>query len=210
MLLNKHNLSIANLAPKEGSKSYNERYNMHVIRVDKAGTAVTNGHYAVMVSLPTTAKDADFPAAIPGFTPAKGKTEPFLLHLDDAVRIRKAIPKKPGIPILQHACVGVDAAGQVALAVTDLASSQVFTAYKPEGRFPKLESGVPTDEPLLTICLSADYLQKLAKAAMDFNAGDTRDMVKLKLYGATKVATMETTNGEGQKFFAMLMPVSDY
>ena len=179
MLLNKHNLAIANLASKDQS-----RYPLTAIQVTQKRTVVTNGHYAVMVTLPDMA-DIDFPR-IPNFTPANGETPDFLLCREDALAIAKVMPSKERISILNNAQVGTAInAGfgeSRAIASTDLETQNVRSIEHLDGTFPNIEQCYPSKgKKSLTIGLSAEYLYKLAKSALDTCSGGRRKSVVIKL-----------------------------
>jgi hypothetical protein len=199
MLLNKHNLQIAELASKDPS-----RFTLDVLSVTKERTAVTNGHYLVTVTLPGMA-DADFPA-IEGFTPSNGATPEFLLNRETALEVAKAIPNKITIPVLRHASVGVSD-DAVSLAVTNIDSPKVFRSRKEEGQFPNIDVVIPdSKDTTLTIAFSAEYLMKLCKSALAV-CDDRNATIKLEFRDPAHAVKMTAHNSDtGQDWMAVLMP----
>jgi hypothetical protein len=200
MLLNKQNLSVADLAPKEGS-----RYTLSAVHVSEHGTTVTNGHYLVNVSLPTEAKESNYPS-VDGFKPAEN-VEPFLLAANAAKSIAKSLPTKDRIPILNYARVGEPGENTLNIVTTDLEhQTQVFKPKKVTGQFPAWEKVLPTTEPAFKIALNADYLKMLCSHLLQFG-GDGECML-LSFQSPDKGVLMETRNKEtGQKWTALLMPM---
>lgn len=202
MLINKHNLKVAEFASKEES-----RYMLKAIQISEDGTTATNGHYMVNVSLPK-AEAKNFPQ-IEGFEPL-AQAESMLLDRDTALKIEKAMPKNENIPVLNHANVGKPGETTLNLAVTDLDSTQIFKPRKITGQFPNWKAVLPTGEPVVEIAFSADYLMQLARAAAAFTSLECNGgaMVRLRLYGSDKAALFETVNTDTeQKWTGVLMPV---
>src|SRR5271167_1770826 len=94
ILVNKHNLALADFAAKEES-----RYTLHGIQITTEETVVTDGHVLARVTLPAV-ETKNFPI-IEGFTP-NGFTG-CLLPTEACKEIEKALPKKTKIPILANA-----------------------------------------------------------------------------------------------------------
>ena len=203
MLLNKHNLAIADLASKDES-----RYTLTAIRVTPKWTATTNGHYLVTVTLPKL-KDSQFPR-IDGFNPTNGTTPPFLLHRDDALAIGKSIPRKQSIPVLETAAIGATADGKIQVAVTDLDSPKLTVPRKMDGQFPNIDAVIPNGEKrTLRIGLDAAYLAKLAKSALATCDNGRRHEVTIccDFIDAQSAVKMTATNPETeQEWMAVLMP----
>ena len=200
MLLNKHNLSIAALASKDES-----RYTLQAIHVNQDRTAVTDGHIAVMVTLP---KDEGFPC-VPGFTATNGSAEPFIMDAASALAVCKSIPRRTHIPILKHACVGTNSDGKLSVLVNDLETPQVFQPRVIEGNYPNIELVIPdSSKTTLTIGVDAQLLMKLAKSALEFGDDGRHDVtMKLEFIDANHAIKATVSNAEtGQDWLGVLMP----
>lgn len=169
-MLNKANFIVTEFASKEES-----RYTLQAIQVRPEATVATNGHYLAWVS--TDGQDpANFPV-IEGFPGGDKYWKPFLLDVESAKQIAKALPKKTTIPVLQYAAVHVNGVTvespdgtktqdqdkgiqSVSLAVTDLERPQVFRPRVPEGTFPNFQAVIPDWEKdvAFEITVDARYL----------------------------------------------------
>lgn len=199
LLLNKHNLAVAEFASTEAS-----RYTFKAIHVDEKRTAATNGHYLCTVTVPEV-KPENFPK-VKGFEP--NGFSPTLLLLDTVKAAAKALPKKVAdIPELNHVAVSVDAEGAVQVAATDLDTGSVIQQKKLAGQFPDSTKVLnPTGDPVLAIGFNAAYLAKVAKAAAAFTDSHN-SFVELRFYGPDKAMIFEATNsGTGQVMRGALMP----
>lgn len=210
ILINKHNLAVGQFAAKNES-----RYSMHAIQVSEQGTCATDGACLVKVSAPNQ-KASEFPL-IDGVERQENIT-PFLLPLDAAQKIAKAMPQNERIPVLNTALVAASPVhGEnpkpATIAVTDLDTPQVFKPRCLNGQFPNVDDVIPKDEPAFEIVLPAHYLAKLAKAAGDFSdlrgTGENSDeYLLLQMWDRSKAVVIRTRNTETeQDWFAMLMPV---
>ena len=109
-MLNRHNLTIAELCPKDGG-----RFTLNGILVappkdgKKGYTCVTDGACLVIVEKPDfTAADYPEPQGKDGAPPAyklRDQNERFILPADSALGAAKAIPSRSPIPILKTAVV---------------------------------------------------------------------------------------------------------
>lgn len=120
-------------------------YSLEGIKVESDGSTVATDGHALMKWTPTSHADtAEFPT-VDGCDPtSKGDLEPFILPADVARAILKTDPirKRQSLPILENVALDVaetNANGCAVLAVTDLASPQVFRPMKLEGNFPRYE-----------------------------------------------------------------------
>jgi DNA polymerase III sliding clamp (beta) subunit (PCNA family) len=192
MLLNKHNLAIAELAEKTSSRSFATG-----ILVSKDGTVVTNGQYLVKVSLPN--QDQQFPQ-VARFTEAADVGD-FILLAADAKEIAKALPKKTKIPVLSCAKIGEGNA----IAVTDLDTSRVFQPKAIEARFPDYQRVMPTEAPAMRMVFDAGYMEKLCKS---YSAcGTAGAVIALDIFGPDRAMRLSGTCEEtGQQWTALLMP----
>jgi len=198
VLLNKHNLAVAEFASKEES-----RYTLQAIQVTQDETVATNGHYIVRVDTPKA--DVNHFPTVAGTVPTV-EAESFLLARQGALDMIKVLPKKQTIPILNHAKVGVDAEGNVQAITTDLETHRPVTIRKVTGQYPNWKALWPKKAPTVTVGVSAAYLAQLAKVAatyseqscyMEISIWDAQSMIRLDAYDSN-------TN---QHFTALLMPM---
>lgn len=137
--VNRHNLSIANLADK-GDRS---RFTLSAIHVTPEYTEVTDGHVLMRVANPDLTSDS-FPVA-PGLNAAEGNA---ILSRENALDLIKALPSKNRIPILATAALcsngTVDADGKPTryMVVTDL-ENVVKKAVETKGNFPDTDRVIP-------------------------------------------------------------------
>jgi DNA polymerase III sliding clamp (beta) subunit (PCNA family) len=203
-LLNKLNFLVAPFASKEDS-----RYTLKAVHVTPEYTEATDGHRLVRI---TTPKDSasEFPR-VPGFTP-NGSPKSFLLPVDAAKTIQKAVPKTH-IPVVNHAAItGTgDENKPVAIAVTDLDNPQVFQPRPVTGQYPNTDIVIPKDDAaaVFQFTVRADYLAELCKAIQDF-AGDGKyrpGIATLTFYGPSKAVRLDARNeNTDQNLIAILMP----
>lgn len=201
VLLNKHNLEIAKLAPNQES-----RYTLNAIKVTADETATTNGHYLIRVTLPKS-KDTD----LANYPNVAGDVESvecdgMLIPSKAAVEILKALPKERSMTILNHAKVGKDAEGNVRAMITDLATHRPMCHKAMVGQFPNIEAVMPLAEPTLRIGVSADYLSKLLAVAATYQ--ERSSFVELSFWDANKAMRIDAKDDvTGQHFVAILMPM---
>ena len=203
MLVNKHNLQIADLCDKRES-----RYTVDAIHVTDQYSEVTNGHYLVRVSTSKLCTDADFPA-VNGFVPANGEATDTLLSREVAQEVCKAIPSKSTIAVLKHAAIATHEK-QVSIAVTDLETPKVFHLEALDGHYPNIDSVIPKEGfAKLTFGVDARYLMMLAKSAIA-HAGHGKvktAVIKIEVKAANSALKLSCANSEGQTWVAVLMPV---
>jgi len=195
VLLNKHNLAVAEFASKKES-----RYTLQAIQVTQDETVATNGDYLVRVDTPKV--DIDHFPTVVGTVPTV-EAESFLLARQGALDMIKVLPKKTTIPILNHAKVGVDAEGNVQAITTDLETHRPVTIRKVTGQYPNWKALWPKKAPTVTVGVNAAYLAQLAKVAatyagscyMEISIWDAQSAIRLDAYDSS-------TN---QHFTALLM-----
>ncbi len=200
MLINKHNLAVAEFAAEKSRYSNGTE----AMLVSEQGTCATNGHYLVRVTLPNDDDDEKFPE-VPGFVPAK-TVKSWLMPVETARMLKKALltSKKACMP---NACIGNVTEDTVSIvAAADQSNFQAFQVHPAEGKFPNVDNAIPKENPVLEIRLNAGYLAKLAKAAEEFIKGTERRDVTLRFYGPNNVVEMKAKNEEtGQEWYALLM-----
>jgi DNA polymerase III sliding clamp (beta) subunit (PCNA family) len=201
-MLNKHNLSIANLTSKDAS-----RYALGGILVSPKRTAATDGHCLMVVDTPELSVQ-DFPA-VDGVTPADDFT-PFILPRDEALNLAKSLPKKTALPILRSAavCRESDANGQAVFATSDMTSAQVFRPKKLEGTFPNIDMLIPdADKATLKIQFNPNLLISVLKELAPM-AGDRLPYVTLSFTDKCSPVRIDVTSEQGQHAIAVIMPMN--
>jgi hypothetical protein len=205
-MLNQLNLYLANLTTKEES-----RYSLSSIRVSPQDTRVTDGHIAVIVTLPPRVLPEHFPQ-MNGLTPTLD-FEPFLLNYAAALEIARAIPSKPTVPALGFAAIGAESNlnGSAVIGVTDLDNPKLFQPVKSEGGFPDLSLVMPDPaKALVTVPVNPNYLLKIARELANFTKNERSPVVQLRIYSDTQVLRVDARNGgTEQDMTALVMPMRD-
>jgi len=197
VLLNHHNLAVANLIDKQES-----RYTLNAMQVTEKETVVTNGHYLVRVDTPKQ-ELASYPNV--AGEPEATEVGSFLLGSDGALALAKVTPKKESIPILNHAKVGVDADGNIRAVTTDLATTHPMTIRKVTGQFPQWEMLFKRTQPKMRIGLSAAYLEQLAKSAKVY---EQSNYVELSIWSPQEAVRLDAfDSATNQHWTAILMPM---
>ena len=202
-MLNRHNFSIAKLAPK-GSGA---RYTPAGIQVTPDGTAVTDGHMAVTVSA-TSTMAAEFPF-VNGSVPVDDFL-PFVMKRADAEEVAKQAPKKQAYPVLDHIGIGAETAhnGHVQILITDLDSPQTRNFNKTECAFPDLAKVTPLrGESESTVYVDADQLIPMLQQAQKFHGKARGKGITIRLFGSDRVLRVDAKNEQGQEFMGILMPM---
>lgn len=135
-----------------------------------------------------------------------------LISNESAEKLRKAIPRKTSLPILEGFWLGLNKDKSLCAVVTDLDNSTSVSAVacKTKTDYPNVNSVWPTGKPvkITEIGFSATILKKLAefvKKARPNNPGET---IKLTFYGATKGVVFDAgINEKGQKIDGIIMPL---
>lgn len=202
MLLNKHNLNIAKLAPKEAS-----RFNVNAIRVTPNETVVTDGHYMMVVS--TVALSADtFPNNPDSGLTVRDDFAPFNLNAKAALAAAASLPKRTPIPVLGCAAVAMNGDLKPKLLTTDLEQVQTFPAD--EGSFPDWQRVMPkADDMPFVIGLDARLLRPLLEQFIAFQDSKRQPAVvdfRFKDARSAILMTTRTDRSDGQTMTAVLMP----
>jgi hypothetical protein len=159
-MINKHNLAIASIAPKDSWK-----YSLNGILVTPKETAATDGHILAVVTTPDIA-DSDYPS-IPGLSECKAP-ESVIMPAAVANEVLKALPKKAKSPILENAIVRsetVEDKTTYKAAVTDCTNTRIINFEPVEGRFLKYSQAIPDEKDNeISFCVDALLLIKLLKA----------------------------------------------
>jgi hypothetical protein len=187
MLLRKEALDVVSHASTE-----DPRYSLQGILIEPDGSAVaTDGHRLAKFTPAAVPPGEDFPKVEGLDAAALDELKAFILPVDAAKAIRKAVPKVKHVEVLGY--IGLDvpqtnANGCAVLAVTDLSSPQVFRPAKIEGNFPRYQNIIPTDEPDFTVTLNAKYLQDACALAQKVSGpGRTPAAVKLQFYKPAEI-----------------------
>ena len=195
VLLNKHSLEIAKLAPKEES-----RYTLNALRVTEGETMVTNGHYLIRVENPKM-KVENFPT-VAGDVPAVEVSE-LLIPTASALEVLKGIPKKDAIPVLNHAKVGKGEDGMIRMVTTDMDVHRPNATRAITGQFPNVDAVMPRSQKF-TIGVNAEYLSKLLAIAATYN--DRSHFVELSFTDKPSAMRIDAHDEvTGQHFTAVLM-----
>lgn len=205
-MFNKYNVALAALASKEES-----RYMLHAIQVTPKETVATDGNVLGRVTTPNFEADS-FPMT-DSFV-AKKEFDPFLLPVETAKQIAKALPlpDKPSIPILGNAAINSKTEnGKVQVGVTDLEHWQTFDVPPMSGTFPdyrKVEQ--KKDKAKFEVILDAqkvkqmiDFLAKFAKE------GRGQSPVKFRFYDGKEAIRLDARADTGQEFMGLIMPMRD-
>ena len=204
-MLNKHNFSIAKLAPKDATT----KYTLTGIKVTPDGTAVTDGHMAVTVSAtPTMASEFPF---VNGSVPVDDFL-PFIMRRADAEEVAKQAPKKQAYPVLDHIGIGAETVhnGHVQILITDLDSPQTRNFNKADCAFPDITRVTPDlAEAVSAVYVDADELIPMLQQAQKFQGKARTKGIKISLFGSERVLRVDATNEQGQNFMGLLMPICE-
>jgi DNA polymerase III sliding clamp (beta) subunit (PCNA family) len=160
MLLTKNSLRVGAVATKDGFP-----IGLRGILVEpNGGTVATDGH-ALMQYTPTDTMSGDAFPNVVGFN-ASGdeKLKPFIVPVDAADRILKAMPKKQTLPVLEMIALDVPATnanGHAEFAVTDLENPQRFSPAKIADDFPKYQQVIPKGKADVSFDVDAKILRKV-------------------------------------------------
>lgn len=206
MLLDKASLSVVEATTKEDPV-----YSLHGCLITKDRIVATDGRILATVENPDM-PDSDFPI-VEGLKNEDGngaKLDPFVIDRDALVQIRKALPKRQHIPILEYARLDVESTngnGSAVIGVTDLDSPQVFRPRKVEKTFPSWEKVIPSVEPVLKVGLDAKLIARLAKIAAACSTSTSNPTgLCFEFYGPDKAAKITCRSGD--RFTGIIMPMA--
>lgn len=189
MLLNKKSVETVAIFAGENDA----RYILNGIHIETDGTmAATDGYIMGILGPDTTVDEKDFPVVKGQPEVKREKLKPVTLDLDGIRRAVKDLPKRTTLPVLQYA--RLDNAqtnaekedGFAPFAVTDLENSQIHNVRKVNGKFPNYEQVLPQGEPVFRVCLGADLLERLARAANKLGDGPTGNIIELEFFDHPK------------------------
>ncbi len=120
---------------------------------------------------------------------------------------RKLTKKRGVAPRLQHVAIKLGE-HTATLASTDGAGQSVESGQHMEGRFPNCTAVIASLEPVRDeVWVDPIRLSDVLRTAADFS-GDDKVSVVLETRGEHSPLTVRTSNKTGQKFLAVLMPMS--
>ena len=204
-MLNKHNFSIAKLAPRESIT----KYTLAGIQVTPDGTAVTDGMMAVTVSAtPTMAQEFPF---VNGAVPVDDFV-PFIMRRADAEEVAKQAPRKQTMAVLDHVGIGAETThnGHVQILTTDLTSPQTRSFDKADCAFPDIARVTPDpDKSESAIFVDADKLVAILQQVQKFHGKARAKGVKIRLFGPDHVLRVDAKNEQGQEFMGIIMSMRE-
>ena len=208
-MLNKHNFSIAKLAPKASDT----KYTLAGIQVTPDGTAVTDGHMAVTVSAtPTMAEE--FPV-VNGSVPVDDFV-PFVMDRADAEAVAKQAPMKQPWnkprQVLDHVGIGAETVqnGHVQILTAEPENPQTSCFGKADSTFPDIARVTPDRaESVADVYVNADQLIPMLQQAQKFHGKARAKCIKIRLFGPDRVLRVDAKNDQGQEFMGILMPIRE-
>lgn len=159
MLWNKHNLTVAKFAAKNGIRE--ELASMYFLK-DK--TVATDTFRLLEVSVPADVKIEDFPQ-VQGKSAMRG-CEPFLVDARSVASIK--LPKSK-LPILQHCTIKHCDKQYVEFLTTDGEIAESKTLRRIDGQFPDYEQIFPKDEPKAEVYINGKMLGELLTAMSELS-----------------------------------------
>ena len=200
-MLNRHNLAIASIVPKDDDDLGRGVY------VTKDVTYATDGAILVVVSTSDIAMD-DIPI-IDGIKPSEDPT-PFIIPAKIALDVAKAIPRNAPLPILNHAYVESNGSETVKIAVTDLGSPRLFTFTKPAGNMPNHDRVMPKKEDAeLCVIVDAEKLISVLKLISPVAKKDFGSPVAMRFEAHDKQFRIDAVVNDGeQTATGVIMPMS--
>ena len=196
-MINKNNLVIIDLLDK-GQIAENNG-----IFIEKDKTVINNDR----ILIETTRPEVD-PEEFPKIPKVEPKQESnFILSVKAAKEIMSIIPKKPRLPICSNVVIEQHN-GKASFSTTDLDTARTVHSTLIEGQYPEYKKIYPEGEPVFTIGLSAELLNKVC-VIMDKFQSDCYKLVKFEFYGASQAVKFSTINSDTeQKLQGVIMPMS--
>ena len=181
------------------------RYSLRGILLEPSGRMVaTDGYMLALYDPKFVPAEEEFPT-IAGVKGSK-LDKPVILDATGCELVRKAIPKRQTIPVLEHVLVdGAQSNGTVPMAVTDLERPQTFQVPVLDGQFPRYENVIPKTAPELVQRFGIALLERALKIAKDAGAKN----VDMALYGewASGPAVIEAVTDAGEVSI-LVMPMA--
>lgn len=153
------------------------RYGINGVHVTANGVEATDGRIALRV--PFSLIDSENFPPIAGTSNERVDANIPLAPLREA--LKQAAKGKSSIPALNMVRFSTTAAGDKAqLATTDLDNERVINAKVIDGQFPKIDQVWPTEEPSLSICLSAELLVKICAWSVKHGQTDSEGNTSIR------------------------------
>lgn len=189
-MLNSKNFLPLTIA-KEDTK-YPIRSGLHVT---PDHTEATDGYRLIRVSRPKVNLDDE-----PETVKPLAKRADYVMPLELAKKISKALPKKLSLPAFEN-----DNAGDaVSFSVTDLETVDKFSGKKIAGAYPDVAQIMPAPaDHVADVLVDCGYLSEILDACKKFGS----PLARITFNGAIKPLTITAQDEvDGQTFLALLMP----
>lgn len=181
------------------------RYVINGIFVNGKTTEATDGRILIRVPFVETPHD-EFPV-VANVTHQREQVIVPIKPLKEA--LAKADANKSKLPVLN--CVRVSTRNNVSglkiqMATTDLENERLIESKPIDGNYPNIDQVIPTAEPTLAICFSANYLKLIADYAIRHGKGDQHPVV-FKFTDALSALRYEVKLEDGRTAVGVLMPM---
>jgi len=194
MLYNKHNLAVAKIASKSGT-----REELASVFFSKDKTAATDSFRLLEVSVNKSVKTEEFPQ-VEGVSAMRG-CNPFLVSAKQVAELKPKGAKH--LPITEFVAVKHLDDKRVEFLTTDLESSQVKQARRVDGKFPDYKQIFPTGEAVAEVVVNGEKLAELLKVMAAL-----KDEVRIKFFGKEKPLVFECATTE-QSARRLIMPIRE-
>ena len=196
MLYNKHNLSVAKFAAKDGI-----REELASVYFTSKITAATDSIRLLEMSVSTTGNAEEFPQ-IDGMSAMRG-CSPFLVNAKQVMELKPKGVKH--LPITEFVALKHLDDKRVEFLTTDVESSQVKQARRIDGKFPDYEQIFPKDEPKVRFKIDGAKLAELLKVMAELPQSG---QVEVLYYGRILPIELRSDNGN-QKARGLIMPMRE-
>jgi hypothetical protein len=203
MLLTKQQLRAHVMASEDP-----ERFALTHLKVQPSGrVSATNGHLAVIVTPKHKMDEGEFPE-VPGLRGAEPEAD-VMIPVEMARAAEKIVPTVKDMPLLSMARLLVS--DRAMIGATDLETPHLVTEQRAQQtafdfKFPDIEVVMPTEAPIGTVLLKAEYIERIAKYARAFAIPSGG--VKLSFYGAGKAVRFAWSDDQ-HDVEGVLMPMRD-
>ena len=177
MLYNKHNLSVAKFAAKDGI-----REELASVYFTSKLTAATDSIRLLEVSVSTTGNAEEFPK-VDDMSAMRG-CSPFLVNAKQVAELKPKGAKS--LPIAEFVALKHLDDKRVEFLTTDVESSQVKQVRRIVGKFPDYEQIFPKGTAVAEVVLNGEMLSELVKVMAGLH-----EQVRVKFYGKEKPLVLE-------------------
>lgn len=181
------------------------RFTIKSIHFTDAGTEATNGRICIRVPYPAI--------DVKDFPPVAGVGDEMLDCIVPPGAVKEAlakVPKRMSLPVLQTVRVSAVNSGvnKAQFAVTDLDVERVTTARLIDGQYPSLQKVWPTEEPKLSIALSAHLLKAVCEYAIKHGkeSGDCSPFINLRFIDHLSPVRFDFPLADGRRADGVVMP----